>query len=76
MKSTRVLVANRPRLMRELILETVSDQPDIELVGEVREEEEIEKAVNERLPDFLVVALGNRINCPISVTGFWRTIHI
>jgi len=76
MKSTRVLVANRPRLMRELILETVSDQPDIELVGEVREEEEIEKAVNERLPDFLVVALGNRINCPRSVTAFWRTIHI
>jgi len=64
MKSTRVLVANRPRLMRELILETVSDQPDIELVGEVREEEEIEKAVNERLPDFLVVALGQSDQLP------------
>ena len=64
MKPTTVLVANRPRLMRELILETVSDQPDIELVGEVREEEEIERAVNERLPDFLVVALGQSDQLP------------
>src|SRR5437764_7280868 len=40
-KSIRVLVANRPRLMRETILSTFADQPDIEIVGEVAEESEI-----------------------------------
>jgi len=31
MKPIRVLVANRPRLMRELMVATISEQPDIEL---------------------------------------------
>ena len=35
MKRIRVLVANQPRLIRELIMTTIADQPDIELVGEV-----------------------------------------
>src|SRR5229473_1961694 len=47
MKPIRVLVANRPRLMRELIVATISEQPDIELVG----------AVEKTRPDFLIVAL-------------------
>ena len=37
-KPIRVLVANRPRLMRETILATFADQPDIEIVGEVADE--------------------------------------
>lgn len=63
MKSVRVLVANRPRLMRELILATISDQTDIEIVGEIGDEEQIEAAVSETQPDFLIVALegGNRL---------------
>ncbi|MGA7753318.1 MAG: hypothetical protein WCB05_10815 [Candidatus Sulfotelmatobacter sp.] len=35
LKRVRVLVANRPRLMREMVMTTISDQPDIEIVGEV-----------------------------------------
>ena len=63
MKSIRVLVANRPRLMRELILATISDQPDIEIVGEINDDSEIENAVNSTQPDFLIVALekSNRL---------------
>lgn len=63
MKSIRVLVANRPRLMRELILATISDQPDIEIVGEINDDSEIESAVNSAQPDFLIVALekSNRL---------------
>ncbi len=66
MKSVRVLVANRPRLMRELILATVSDQEGIEIVGEIQEEEQIEAAVAKTQPDFLIVALdgGNRLPDP------------
>ena len=34
-KATRILVANRPKLMRDVVLATLSDQPGIEIVGEV-----------------------------------------
>lgn len=57
MKNVRVLVANRPRLMRELVLATIADQPDIEIVGEIEHETDIEKAVATTHPDFLIVAL-------------------
>jgi chemotaxis response regulator CheB len=56
-KRVRVLVANRPRLMRELVLAVIADQPDIEIVGEVKEESELVSAVEEVRPDVLIVAL-------------------
>jgi len=56
-RAIRVLVANRPRLMRELILTTFADQPDVEIVGEVGEESEISENVKRTLPNFVVVAL-------------------
>ena len=56
-KGIRVLVANRPRLMRELILTTFADQPDIEIVGEVGDESEISESVKRTLPNFVVIAL-------------------
>lgn len=58
-KSIRVLVANRPRLMRETILTTFADQPDIEVVGEVAEEWEIFESVKKTLPNFVVIALDH-----------------
>jgi DNA-binding NarL/FixJ family response regulator len=59
LNTIRVLVANRPRLIRELIMATISDQPDIEIVGEVPEESQIELAIERTHPDFLIVALDN-----------------
>lgn len=56
-KTTRVLVANRPKLMREVILATLADQLDIEIVGEVSDENEILNQVHTTLPDLLVIAL-------------------
>jgi len=56
-KAIRVLVANRPRLMRETILATFADQPDIEIVGEVTDESEIIESVKRTLPNFVVIAL-------------------
>ena len=58
-KRIRVLVANRPRLIRELILATFADQPDIEIVGEVREGEFeiIARTVDETQPEFLILGL-------------------
>ncbi len=62
-KPIRVLVANRPRLMRELILTTFSDQPDIEIVGEVANEADILSSVEKTKPDVVVIVrdkLGER----------------
>jgi chemotaxis response regulator CheB len=42
--------------MRELILATFSDQPDIEIVGEVADEAELLESVEKTNPDFVVIA--------------------
>ena len=62
-KPIRVLVANRPRLMRELILTTFLDQPDIVIVDEVPEEVDIPAGVEKTHPDFVIITqdtLGER----------------
>ena len=56
-RSIRILVANRPKLMRELMLATLSDEPGIEIVGEVSDEAEIRQRVRQTSPDVLVIAL-------------------
>ncbi len=55
MQKQRVLVANRPRLMRDLVLGTIRDQPDIEVVGETEDEAEITELVERMRPDYLIV---------------------
>lgn len=57
MRKIRVLVANRPRLMRDLVLATISDQPDIEVLGELEDDSKIAQAVAESHPDFVIIAL-------------------
>jgi len=54
-KRVRVLVANQPRLMRELVMATISDQPDIELCGEVVDEGELTRWWNRFNPDVLIL---------------------
>ena len=58
-KAIRVLVANRPRLMRELVLSIFADQSDIQVVGEVAEDAQIPATVEQTLPDLLVIALDD-----------------
>jgi len=53
----RVLVANRPRLLRELVLSTLSEQAGISVVGETDNEREVPSLVAETKPDFLLIAL-------------------
>ena len=57
MKRVRVLIANRPRLMRELVMATISDQPDIEIVGEVADDGDLTEMVEEVQPDVLILAM-------------------
>ena len=63
-RSIRILVANRPKLMRELMLATLSDEPGIEIVGEVSDESEIHQRVRQTSPDVLVIALDEPAKRP------------
>jgi chemotaxis response regulator CheB len=51
-KPVRVQVANHPRLMRELliVMATIADQPDIELVGESWNESDMANIVEQVQP--------------------------
>jgi len=60
----KVLVANRPRLMRELVLETISSQPDIEVMAEIQDDSKIEQLVGELHPDCLIIALDESDSRP------------
>ena len=62
MKHVRVLVANRPRLMREMVLTTIADQPDIEIVGDVERVSNLAELVDQVQPDVLIVALDEHEN--------------
>ena len=57
MHKIRVIVANQPRLMRELVLATIADQADIEVAGETQNEAEITELVERVRPDVLIIAL-------------------
>ena len=71
-KSIRVLVANRPRLNRELILTTFADQADIEIVGEVTDESEIFDNVAKTQPNFVVIALDDPGERPLICDALLR----
>ena len=69
MKRVRVLVANRPRLMREMVMETIADQPDIEIVGEVLNEKDLNDIVEQTQPDVLILSLDEPEK-PLGKCGF------
>lgn len=64
MSVIRVVVANRQRLMRELIAASISDQPDIQVVQEIEEETDVQDAVDRTQPDFLIVTLDRNSGLP------------
>jgi chemotaxis response regulator CheB len=53
----RVLVANRPRLLREMVLSALSEQPGINVVGEAEDEREVPELVEKTKPDFLLIGM-------------------
>ena len=64
-KVVRILVANRPKVMREALLGTLSDQPWIQVVGEVANDADIPDCVSKTLPDLLVIAVDGPGKRPI-----------
>lgn len=59
-RKIRVLVANGPRLMRDLVLATICEQPDIEIVGELSDDNRVLEALRAKQPDYLILALDER----------------
>ena len=57
MKKIRILLANRPRMMREVVREMIEAQPDMEVVGEVLDPLELIVAVRETEADAVILAL-------------------
>ena len=55
--NVRVLVANGPRLIRELVLSTLSEQAGIRVVGEAKNEQDVPSLVAQTKPDFLLIGL-------------------
>ena len=64
MDKIKVIVASRPRLMREIVLEIVSAQPDIEVMAEVHDDSAIVDLVGQLHPDWVVIALDESDNKP------------
>jgi len=56
-RAIRILVANQPRLMRELIVASFTDQPDMEIVGQVDDDSEIPSEVAKNVPDLVVITM-------------------
>ena len=59
----RILVANQPKLMRELLVEMLAEESWIEIVGEVAEEAGIRESVQKTAPDLLVVTAPLQASC-------------
>ena len=64
-RALRILVANQPRLMRELIVATLTDQPDMEIVGEVADDAEISNEVAKSSPDLVVISMDESGKRPV-----------
>jgi chemotaxis response regulator CheB len=65
--------------MRDLVVATISDQPDLEIVGEVLDEDKLTEAIDDSRPDVLIVALDKpevrRVQCGF-LLGRYPGMHI
>jgi len=55
--------------MRELVLATLADQPDVDVVGETDKESEIMDLVEQTRPDFVIIGLEDQERRP-ALCGF------
>ena len=55
--------------MRDLVLATIAEQPDIEVVGEAEAESEVTELVERTRPDFLIMSLEDQDTQP-ALCGF------
>lgn len=63
-RTIRVAVANAPRLLRELMIESMADQLDFEIVAEIQGKSGIERVIQQTSPEFLILAVDPPDPCP------------
>jgi DNA-binding NarL/FixJ family response regulator len=63
-RSIRVAVANTPRLLRELLIETMEDQEDMKIVAEIQSESDIARVIEQTVPEFLIMTVEAPGPCP------------
>jgi len=56
-KKIKILLANRPRMLREVVREIIEAQPDMEVVGEVPDPVELLVAVKDTVADAVILDL-------------------
>jgi DNA-binding NarL/FixJ family response regulator len=59
MKKIRILLANHPRLLRELVREIIERQPDMTIVGELLDPLGLLLAAKDTEADAVIIALRN-----------------
>jgi DNA-binding NarL/FixJ family response regulator len=59
MQKIRIILANYPRIMRELVREIIQRQPDMEIVGEIVDPLHVLLAARETRAEAVIVALKN-----------------
>lgn len=64
MAKIRVLLANRPLMLREWLRELINSQSDMEVVGEESNAMGILRAVGEKAADVAIIALGESDEMP------------
>ncbi len=71
-KTFRVLMANQPKLMRELLVEMLEEESWIQIVGEVTHDSEIRDLVLKTSPDLLVVTAEKPGKRPVICDELFR----
>lgn len=59
MEQTRIVLVDMPPLLREIVRETASREPDLEVVREHEAGADLRAAVEQDDPDFLIVGSGD-----------------
>ena len=72
----RVLIVNSTRIWRDMLYDTIREEPDIEIVGDVSDENAIVLATERTDPDCLIVPLEPGISMPICTQILVKRHHI
>jgi DNA-binding NarL/FixJ family response regulator len=72
----RVLIANSTRIWRDMLYDTIREEPDIEVVGDVSDEDAIGPATERTNPDCLIVPLEEPGAMPVCTEILAKRPHV
>jgi DNA-binding NarL/FixJ family response regulator len=72
----RVLIANSTRIWRDMLYDTIREEPDIEVVGDVSDEDAIGPVTERTNPDCLIVPLDEPGGMPVFTEILAKRPHV